>query len=61
MILEGILSEIGDAGRFQVIFTAIITTMEIVIAWNMLQVIFFLNCFLYGVGRRGRGTVNPLL
>ncbi|KAK7090219.1 solute carrier family 22 member 16-like [Littorina saxatilis] len=37
MILEEILSDVGDNGRFQIIFTAVITIMEVVIAWSMLQ------------------------
>ncbi|XP_076453585.1 solute carrier family 22 member 7-like isoform X2 [Babylonia areolata] len=37
MILEEILSEIGDAGRFQILFTAMIVVMEVVVAWSMLQ------------------------
>ncbi|KAK7483866.1 hypothetical protein BaRGS_00024883 [Batillaria attramentaria] len=36
MILEEILSDIGDAGLFQYLFTIIITAMEVVIAWSML-------------------------
>ena len=38
MILEEILAEIGDAGRFQYMFAAVVFTMEVLIAWSNLQV-----------------------
>ncbi|KAL8567185.1 hypothetical protein ACOMHN_046595 [Nucella lapillus] len=37
MNTEEILADIGDAGRFQYLFTGIILVMELVIAWSMLQ------------------------
>ncbi|KAK7483884.1 hypothetical protein BaRGS_00024901 [Batillaria attramentaria] len=37
MILEEILADIGDAGPFQFMFTAVILFMEVVISWSLLQ------------------------
>ncbi|XP_076435758.1 solute carrier family 22 member 16-like [Babylonia areolata] len=37
MILEEILAQVGNSGRFQVFFAAIVFSMEIIISWSMLQ------------------------